>query len=235
MTALRIDFDNPVPYAIGLVLQEALVELRAAGTIPDTFLFLEHAPVVTLGNRGRTNHLLADRAHLEACGIELHHASRGGDVTFHGPGQLIMYPILQLGRTRGDSRSYLTNLEEIAIRTAKSFGVDAFRREGKNGAWHQSGKIAAIGFRIKRWVTCHGMSFNLNVDLAGFSTIVPCGLVGEPVSSLARILGPSAPSMSKLRDAMASHASEVLQRPMTSFEPARDTLIANLLGEPRRS
>ena len=211
--ARAIVFDAPVPYADGLRIQERLVADRQAGRIPDTVLFLEHRPVVTAGNRGRTQHLLVAPEELAHRGIDYFVASRGGDLTYHGPGQLVMYPVLQLGGREADAHGYLNNLEEIAIRTAASFGVEAFRRAGMNGAWTQAGKIAAIGFRLKRWVTCHGMSFNVRVDLAGFQTIVPCGLVGEPVASLETLLGPSCPSVAEVRTAMMGHFADVCGRP----------------------
>jgi len=195
-------------------MQERLVAARMADRIPDVVLFLEHAPVVTLGNRGRTHHLLLSPEDLARRGIELAHASRGGDVTYHGPGQLVIYPILKLGTREADAHGYMSNLEEVAIRTAGSFGVEAFRNQGKNGAWTRQGKIAAIGFRLRRWVSYHGMSFNVDVDLSGFSTIVPCGLVGDPVSSLKEILGDRCPSVSEVRTAMAAHFGEVCGRPL---------------------
>lgn len=125
-----------------------------------------------------------------------------------------MYPILKLGGREADSHGYLYNLEEVAIRTAGSFGVKAWRREGKNGAWTDAGKIAAIGFRLKRWVSLHGMSFNVSVDLTGFGTMVPCGLEGEPVASLQTILGESVPEMDEVRSEMQGHFSRVFGRPM---------------------
>jgi lipoyl(octanoyl) transferase len=191
--ATALFFTSPVRYADGVRLQEALVAARQAGAIPDVVLFLEHAPVVTLGRRGRQNFLLAPPDQLARQGIDFHLASRGGDVTYHAPGQLVLYPILQLGGAEADSRGYLHNLEEIALRTAADFGVAAHRRPGKNGAWTEDGKIAAIGFHLKRWVTMHGLSFNVSLDLRGFDLIVGCGLVGERVSSLQRLLGDRCP------------------------------------------
>ncbi len=218
MTAWCVFFKSPLSYADGVRIQEQIHKLRSADRIPDTVLFLEHRPVVTLGTRGRSNYLLIPPEQLAARGIEFARASRGGDVTFHGPGQIVMYPILKLGAREADAHSYLTNLEEIAIRTAADFGVAARRRKGMNGAWTDDGKIAAIGFRLKRWITMHGMSFNVNVDLEGFGTIVPCGLQGEPVSSLKKILGDRCPSPEEVRARMAHHFSEVCGRPLEFFE-----------------
>lgn len=217
MTAWGILFDSPLAFADGVRIQNEIHKVRLANRIPDTVLFLEHWPVVTLGTRGRSNYLLLTPEQLVARGIEFARASRGGDVTYHGPGQLVMYPILKLGEREADSHSYLTTLEEIAIRTAADFGVVARRRRGMNGAWTDNGKIAAIGFRLKRWITMHGMSFNVSVDLDGFETIVPCGLQGERVSSLKKILSDRCPSMEGVRDRMAHHFSEVCGRPLEFF------------------
>ena len=218
MTAWGVYFDSPLSFADGMGIQHEIHKARFAGHIPDTILFLEHRPAVTLGARGRSHHLLIAPEQLAARGIEFARASRGGDVTFHGPGQLIMYPILKLGERKPDSHSYLTNLEEMAIRTATDFGVIARRRKGMNGAWADDGKIAAIGFRLKRWITMHGMSFNVSVDLEGFQMIVPCGLQGESVSSLKKILGDRCPSMDRVRDRMAHHFSQVCSRPLEIFQ-----------------
>jgi len=214
VTSWGLYFDSPLAFADGVRIQEQLHEARAAGGIPDVVLFLEHRPVVTLGTRGRSNFLLLPPDQLNARGIDFARASRGGDVTYHGPGQLVMYPILKLGESEADSHGYLENLEEIAIRTAADFGVKAWRRQGMNGAWTDDGKIAAIGFRIRRWITLHGMSFNVSVDLDGFSTIVPCGLQGEPVSSLKKILGDRCPALEQVRESMARHFSMVCGRPV---------------------
>ena len=207
-------FRRLVPYAEGILLQEQLVRARIEERIPDVVLFLEHAPVITLGARSRPGHVLLSPAELDARRIGLCRTSRGGDVTFHGPGQLVMYPILRLGEREADAHGYLRNLEEIAIRTAGDFNVRAFRREGLTGAWTRGGKLAAIGIRFKRWVTFHGMSFNVSPDLSGFSAIVPCGLHGESVTSLRELLGGAAPSVSVVRERMARHFADVCGRPL---------------------
>jgi lipoate-protein ligase B len=215
MNAQAVFLETPVPYGIMADVQNELLAQRIANTIPDTVLLLEHTPVVTLGRRGRKNHLLLSREALQQRGIALHHASRGGDVTYHGPGQLVLYPIIHLGDREADAHGYLHNLEETAIRTAADFGVKAYRRTGKSGAWTDAGKIAAIGFHLKRWVTSHGMSFNVAPDLTHFQTIVPCGLVGETVSSLQAVLGKNAPDLSEVRRIMAEHFADICQRPLT--------------------
>jgi lipoate-protein ligase B len=218
MNAWSVQFNNPVPYQQGLDIQRRLLKARQEGAIPDTVLVLQHTPVVTLGNRGRDDYLLKTEAEYRALGIELFHAERGGDVTFHGPGQWILYPILHLGGNEADSHGYLSNLEQIAIQTLEDYGIKGFRREGKSGAWTDAGKIAAIGFRLKKWVSFHGMSFNVCNDLMGFGTIVPCGLVGEPVASLKTILGDACPDMKSVRDGLLNHFSTVCNRHLERFD-----------------
>jgi len=215
--AYSISFSDPVPYQVGLDMQRRLLKARQENRIPDTVLILQHQPVVTLGNRGRDNYLLKTEEEYRDLGIELFHAERGGDVTYHGPGQWVLYPILHLGGNEADSHGYLSNLEEVAIRTLGVFGIEGFRKEGKSGAWTEAGKIAAIGFRLKRWVSFHGMSFNVSLDLSGFQTIVPCGLVGEPVASLKTILGDACPEMGQVRDSLLNHFSEVCNRDLEHF------------------
>ena len=218
MNAWSVSFNKPVPYHAGLDIQRRLLKARQEDLIPDTVLILQHTPVVTLGNRGRDNYLLKTEAEYREMGIEVFHAERGGDVTFHGPGQWVLYPILFLGGNEADSHGYLNNLEEIAIRTPGDFGIEGFRREGKSGAWTDAGKIAAIGFRLKKWVSFHGMSFNVCNDLTGFNTIVPCGLVGEPVATMKTILGDECPTMDEVRDSLLNHFSSVCRRDLERFD-----------------
>ncbi len=225
--AWSVHFKNSVPYQTGLDIQLRLLKARQENRIPDTVLILQHQPVVTLGNRGRDNYLLKTEEEYSAMGIDLFHAERGGDVTYHGPGQWVLYPILHLGGNEADSHGYLSNLEEIAIRTLGDFGVEGFRKEGKSGAWTNAGKIAAIGFRLKKWVSFHGMSFNVSLDLSGFQTIVPCGLVGEPVASLKTILGDACPEMDQVRDSLLNHFSTICSRELERFD-ADGEMPANL-------
>ena len=220
MTAWAITIEKPLPYDDGVRLQTALVNARIAETIPDTVLFLEHTSVITLGVRAQENHVLLSSADLKQRHIDLYHSSRGGDATWHGPGQLVMYPIIRLGEQEADAHGYLHNLEEIAMRTAGDFGVAAYRRAGLTGAWTQAGKLAAIGIRLKRWVTFHGMSFNVKPNLAGFTTIVPCGLAGEVVTSLEKILGAACPTLAQVREHMARHFSDVCRRELKWGGPA---------------
>jgi len=217
MKAWSVLFNNLIPYREGLNIQHRLLKARQQDQIPDTLLILQHTPTITLGNRGRVHSLLKSPEEYKAMGMDLYRAERGGDVTYHGPGQWVLYPILHLGGNEADSHGYLYNLEEIAIRTLGNYGIKGFRRKGMSGAWTAQGKVAAIGFRLKRWVSYHGMSFNVNVDLAGFRTIVPCGLVGEPVASLKSILGDCCPSLESVRDSLLNHFSVVCGRELQRF------------------
>jgi lipoate-protein ligase B len=231
MHTWSVSFNHPVPYQQGLAIQHRLLKARQENKIPDTVLILQHTPVVTLGNRGRDNYLLKTKEEYHELGIELFHAERGGDVTFHGPGQWVLYPILHLGGNEADSHGYLSNLEEIAIQTLGDYDIRGFRKEGKSGAWTEDGKIAAIGFRLKKWVSFHGMSFNVSLDLSGFQTIIPCGLVGEPVASLKTILGESCPQMESVRDSLLKHFSTVCKRDLMHFDADGEMpgILANLI------
>lgn len=221
VTAFAVYFNKPFPYMEAMSLQERLVAARISGAIPDVVLFLEHSPVITLGVRARERHVLLPREELVKRDIQVAQTSRGGDVTWHGPGQLVMYPIMKLGEKEEDAHGYLHNLEEIAIRTACDFGVSVFRRKGMTGVWTRPGKLAAIGIRLKRWVTFHGISLNVSPDLSGFEAIVPCGLTGEPVTSLRVLLGQDCPSVVDVRERMTRHFSEVCQRELQQYYAGR--------------
>lgn len=184
-----------IPYAEGLELQKRLVEQRKAGEIPDQLLLLEHPPVITLGVKAKsgTANVLATPEMLSAQGVGLFETGRGGDVTYHGPGQLVGYPIISLKPHRCDVHRYVRDLEEVLIRTAGTFGVTAGRSEGLTGIWVGSEKLAAIGVRIARWVTSHGFAFNVTTNLSHFDLIVPCGITDKGVTSLARLLGRPVP------------------------------------------
>jgi lipoyl(octanoyl) transferase len=218
MKAWAVQFDELVPYQEGLYLQHRLLQARQKDEIPDTVLILQHPPTVTLGNRGRDNYLLKTREEYAELGIDLFHVERGGDVTYHSPGQWVLYPVIYLGGSEADSHGYLWNLEEVALRTLSDFGVNGFRVDGKNGAWTDAGKLAAIGFRLKRWVAFHGMSFNVRLDLSGFQTIVPCGLVGQAVASMQTVLGDDCPSMAAVGDRLLANFSTVCKRDLEIFK-----------------
>lgn len=193
-------------------MQERLVRERIRDGIPDTLLLLWHPPTLTLGRRGRREHLLVDEARLEEEGIEVHLSSRGGDVTAHGPGQWVLYPILKLTRNEMGAHGYLHALEEIALGTARRFGLAAYRREGMAGAWCDRGKFAAIGFKFTRWVTMHGLSLNVDNDLGLFDLIVGCGLVGERVTNFREVLGDPCPSMEDVVPVLREEAGKALGR-----------------------
>ena len=180
-----------VPYADALALQRSLVEDRRAGRIQDTLLFVEHPHVLTLGVRGDggRGHVLATDEALLARDIEIHETGRGGDITYHGPGQLVGYPIIDLNPDRRDVHRYVRDLETVLIRTAADYGITAERVEGLTGVWVGREKLAAIGVRIARWITSHGFALNVTTDLDYFSLIVPCGIADRGVTSLARLLG----------------------------------------------
>lgn len=222
MTPARFcTFREPFPYGEAVSLQNRLVRDRISDRVPDTLLLLQHPPVITLGRRGRTGHVLAAPGELARRGIELHVSSRGGDVTYHGPGQWVLYPILKLGPNETGAHGYLRALEEICLGTARHFGVGAFRREGKAGGWCDQGKFAAIGFKFTRWVTQHGLGLNVSPDLRGFDLIVGCGLVGEPVTSFREVLGPDAcPSMEDVGGEIRRQAASALARNLEDVDPA---------------
>ena len=175
----------------------------------DTLLLFELEPVITLGRSARREHLRLSQDEIVARGIALREAGRGGDVTFHGPGQLVGYPVMALTGARRDAHLFLRDIEETLIRTCGDFDVDAFRRPGLTGVWAERGKLGAIGVRFSsRWVTSHGFALNVSADLRGFELIVPCGLHGERVCSLERLLGRSL-SLTEVAAVAAGRLAEV--------------------------
>jgi lipoyl(octanoyl) transferase len=202
-----------IGYAEGVERQKALVQARIAGEIDDTLLFVEHPPVITLGvrTRGASTNIRADEGVLAAQGVEVHETGRGGDVTFHGPGQLVGYPIIDLKPDRQDVHRYVRDLEEVLIRTAADFGIDAGRVKGFSGAWVGDAKLAAIGVRISRWVTSHGFALNVTTDLSGFDLIVPCGISDRGVTSLSALLGRDVP-MGDVERSVVTHFAAVFDR-----------------------
>lgn len=178
-----------VDYAEAHRLQKELQAKRISGEIGDTVLLLEHPPVLTMGRSAKEQHVLAAPEVLAARGISVHEVGRGGDVTYHGPGQLVAYPIIDLKPDRRDVRKYMWSLEETMIRTCADFGLSATRVEGLNGAWVGDRKVGAVGVRISRWVTMHGLALNANSDLTHFDLIVPCGIQDKKVTSLSAEIG----------------------------------------------
>lgn len=205
-----------VTYENGLRMQEWLVAKRQREEIDDQLLLLEHAPVITLGRGGQITNLVATRDHLDRLGIEFFETTRGGDITYHGPGQIVGYPIFHLGEGRRDIRKFVEMLEEALVRTAGDFGVEARGDSKDRGVWVGNDKLAAIGVRIARWVTSHGFAFNVDPDLSHFETIVPCGIRGKGVTSLSRLLGRNV-STAEVRPRLVTHLADVFDR---QFHPA---------------
>ena len=213
-----------VAYQEALELQKALVEERRADRIPDQLLLLQHPPVITLGVKARNDrsHLLATADVLEDEGVELFETGRGGDVTYHGPGQLVGYPILDLRPDRCDVHQYVRDLEEVLIGTARRVGVAAGRIPGLTGVWAGNNKLAAIGVRISRWITSHGFALNISTDLKHFDFIVPCGIPDKGVTSLERLLGGSVPVV-EVEEACLAEFARVFGRSVS--EPTGSTIL----------
>jgi len=207
-----------VPYGEAHELQKELVEKRKADEIPDTFLLLQHPHVITLGRAADRTNILADETTRARLGVELHETGRGGDVTYHGPGQLVGYPILKLSQHGGDLRRYVRDLQEVLVRAARDFGVEAEPRGGRLvGVWVGGEKLAALGIRISRWVTMHGFAFNVTTDLDYFQLIVPCGIksnTGHGVTSLEKLLGDPV-EMRPVVESVRRHFGEVFNREMS--------------------
>jgi lipoyl(octanoyl) transferase len=209
---LHVERPGIVAYADGLELQKQLVERRRAGEIPDTLVLLEHPHVITLGTSAHRENILIDDAEGQLLGIDVFDTGRGGDVTYHGPGQLVGYPILDLKPDRCDLHRYVRDLEEVLIRALASFGIDAGRKEGLTGAWVGDEKIAAIGVRVSSgWITSHGFALNVATDLSYFGSIVPCGITQYGVTSLGR-LGGGAPAMTAVEDAVVHAFCDIFGR-----------------------
>lgn len=186
---LEVQWLGLVSYQTAWDLQNTLVRQRKAGEICDRLLLLEHPPVYTIGRKGSTEHLLGTAEEIAAIGATVVHVDRGGDITYHGPGQLVGYPILQLAGERRDAHRYLRDLEDVLIRVLEDFGLPAGRREGATGVWIEDRKIASIGVRLSSWVTNHGFALNVSPDLSHFGLIVPCGLHGISITSMSAELG----------------------------------------------
>jgi lipoyl(octanoyl) transferase len=205
---LTVEWLGRVPYSATWALQNELAERRRRREIGDRVLLLEHEPVYTIGRGGDERNLLATPERLASLGAELVRIDRGGDITFHGPGQLVAYPIVEL-RDSLDLRRYVRALEAAIIATAASVGVEADRVEGRPGVWVDGArKLAAIGVRVRRGVTTHGLALNVSTDLAWFAEMIPCGLPDIEVTSLGRELG-QAPAMDAVADRLAGDLAEV--------------------------
>jgi lipoyl(octanoyl) transferase len=202
-----------LPYAAASELQRELVEDRRAGRVGDLLLLLEHPHVITLGVKleAARSHLVATPQLLAARQVEVHESGRGGDITYHGPGQIVGYPIMDLRPDRCDVHKYVRDLEEVMIRAAGDFGLNGGRITGLSGAWVGADKLGAIGVRISRWITSHGFAFNVNTDLSFFNLIVPCGITSGGVTSLSRATG-RAISMADAQASLIRHFGDVFER-----------------------
>jgi lipoyl(octanoyl) transferase len=206
-----------VPYAEALALQQGLHEARKRDEVQDTLLLLEHPHVITLGTSANRANIIASPELLAARGVEVFDTGRGGDVTCHGPGQLVGYPIISLAPDRRDIRRYVRDLQEVLIRTAADFGVTAHRHPEHIGVWVGDEKLAAIGIRVSRWVTMHGFAFNVTTDLDYFRLIVPCGITDHGVTSLEKLLGRKI-ELPEVASRVIHHFGEVFDRQMTATD-----------------
>ncbi|MFZ0961933.1 MAG: lipoyl(octanoyl) transferase LipB [Terriglobia bacterium] len=210
-----------VDYAAALELQKERVAQRKAGTIPDTLILLQHPHVYTLGRNAREENVLVSAEWLASRGAQVFHTDRGGDVTYHGPGQLVGYPIIDLTQHRRDISSYMRSLEEVFIRTAHDYSIEAGRAEGAAGVWVGNDKLTAMGVHISRWVTSHGFAMNVNTDLRYFEWIVPCGLQGKGVTSLAKLLGRTV-DMEEVTERVVEHFCAVFKLELRTVEEVKE-------------
>jgi lipoate-protein ligase B len=197
-----------VEYGAAYQLQKQLHQQRVAGEVEDTLLLLEHPPTVTVGKAGRIENILVPRETLSKMGISLYFVDRGGDVTYHGPGQLVGYTILDLSSRGGDLKRYVRDLEEVLIRTLEDFSIKAGRDPQHVGVWIDQKKIASIGLSIREWVTMHGFALNVSTDLEGFSLIHPCGFKDRKTASLQELLS-FCPSLEQVTESLLQHFYEI--------------------------
>jgi lipoyl(octanoyl) transferase len=213
-----------MPYAEALELQRHIARDRISGAMPqDVLLLVEHPPVVTLGRASKEKHLIASPAFLAERGVEVFEVERGGDVTFHGPGQLVGYPIIDLKRHRLDLHWYLRKIEEALINALSDLGIPAERNPTYTGVWTRGKKIASIGVHARDWVTWHGFALNVTTDLSYFDLIVPCGIAGVTMTSIARELGIEEVSAQDVRDRVSAKFGEALD--LTVVMTPRATLM----------
>lgn len=208
------------PYREGLALQDALVRARAAGETGDWLLYPDHPSVLTVGRSPSEGNLRADAATLAALGVEVFEVPRGGDVTWHGPGQLVGYPIVALDRVNRDLHRWLRTLEEALIRVLGRHGIVSERSAGRTGVWVGGRKIASLGVAVRRWVGYHGFALNVQPDLSAFSLIHPCGLKGVEMTSMAAELGAEAPALEAVRDDVTQEISKLLGYDRVAVAPA---------------
>ncbi|MCY3757302.1 MAG: lipoyl(octanoyl) transferase LipB [Acidobacteria bacterium] len=198
-------------YEESLRVQERIVARRKCGFLPDCLLFVDYPPIITLGRGGKREHLLAGPEELRRRGVRVYPAGRGGDITYHGPGQLVVYPVLDLKAWHRDIHRYLRTLERCLVEMLLDFGIPSETLPGATGVWVEGRKIGAIGVRTSNWVTSHGLALNVNTDLRYFDLIVPCGLVGRGVTSMAAQLGRSL-ELSEVRSCLIGHFARTFGR-----------------------
>jgi lipoyl(octanoyl) transferase len=216
-----------MPYGEALELQRSIAKDRISGAIPqDVLLLLEHPPVVTLGRSSKENHLVASPQFLESNGVELFEVERGGDVTFHGPGQLVGYPIIDLKRHRQDLHWYLRKLEEALINALGDYGIPGERNTSFTGVWTRGKKIASIGVHARDWVTWHGFALNVTTDLSFFDLIVPCGINGVVMTSIAREVGADDISAQDVRERVTAKFAEAFD--LTAVVTSRSALLESV-------
>lgn len=224
-----------VPYGKALDLQMKICEAKKRGFEKDVLLLLEHPPTITLGRNASEKNLLVSESFLKSNGVSLFHVDRGGDITFHGPGQLVGYPILALQARERDVHAYMRNLEKSLIRLLAGFGIEAERDPRYTGVWTLKGKIAAMGVHISRWITRHGFALNINTNLSCYDWIVPCGIVGRGVTSMQALLARTV-GMEEAAECYIREFSAVFQRTMVRMqeEELLDALRAGVgwSGEP---
>jgi lipoyl(octanoyl) transferase len=202
---------DTVPYEEAFTLQKRLVALRSQGTICDTLILLEHPPVFTITRKATLKNILASQDELQERGISLCQTNRGGDITYHGPGQIVGYPIMNLKDRGKDLHQYIRNIEEIIINLLTDYGISAHRDKANPGVWIGDEKIAAIGIAVKSsWTTMHGFAFNVNPDLDHYSLIVPCGITNKGVTSLSKLLG-NPIRMEEVREKLIHHYAQVFK------------------------
>jgi lipoyl(octanoyl) transferase len=215
-----------VGYDQGLQLQERAVEGLRSNDAPEQLLLLEHPHVFTLGRGADSSNILADQQQLQTNSVEVHETGRGGDVTYHGPGQLVGYPIINLKPDRCDVHRYIRDIEEVLIRTIAEFGVTGTRIPGLTGVWVGNEKIGAIGVRIARWITSHGFALNITTDLNYFKMIVPCGISGKGVTSLSLVTGRQI-ELGEVAQVVASQFGKVFGRRIILPDSAQSAPLAS--------
>jgi len=229
MTTCLVTDLGLIPYADACALQQRLAAARKAGAIDDVFLLCEHPHVITLGRNASRANLLASENVLRQKGVELHSTNRGGDITYHGPGQIVGYPIVNLANIKRDVGWYVRTLEETMIRASADFGVTSYRVPGKTGIWVRAGdteeKLAAIGVHISRWVTSHGFAYNVSTDLRYFDLIIPCGIADRKATSLEKLLSRGV-ALDEVKPRLTHHLSDLFS--LAPRPASREQLFAAL-------